>query len=276
MAELGQLNRLTATRRGKNGLFLDGGEFGEVLLPRRYLDDSMQVGERLEVFLYRDSEDRVVATTDTPRARIGECAYLKVVSVSKIGAFLDWGLPKDLFVPYSEQQKPMRKGYSYTVYLYVDAASQRIAASSKLERHLSADAGVFRSRQPVSLQIYGRSDLGFKAVVDGTHLGQLYDSETFRRLHYGERLDGFIKQIRPDGKIDLVLQLPSRETRDRLEAAIIEHLQQNDGISTLTDASPPDEIYRAFGVSKASYKKALGRLYRQRKLVIERHKITLA
>ena len=275
MAELGRYNLLRIARLTEIGAFLDAGELGEILLPRRFLDDSMQDGGEVEVFVYNDSEDRIVATRDRPKAQVGESAYLKVVSTGKFGAFLDWGLPKDLLVPFSEQHKPMQKGYSYTVYLFVDAATQRIAASSKLENHLATDGTGFRARQPVDCLVYGRSDLGFKAIVDGTHLGQFYDNETFRRLHHGERVGAYIKQVRKDGKIDLVLQLPSPRERDRLGEAIIDHLRQNQGVSTLTDRSPPDDIYQTFGVSKANYKKALGRLYKQREILIEKHRITL-
>ena len=275
MADLGRYNRLHIIRLAGAGAFLDGGDLGEILLPRRFVADSMQASDELEVFVYRDSEERAVATLERPKAQVGECAYLKVVGTSKFGAFLDWGLPKDLLVPFSEQQKPMQKGYSYTVYLYVDAETQRIAASSRLEKFLSLDGKGFKPHQPVECLIYGRSDLGFKAVVDGTHLGQFYASETFRPLHYGERVGAYIKQVRKDCKIDLVLQLPSKQARDRLGEAIIDHLRRNQGISTLTDSSPPDDIYRAFGVSKANYKKALGRLYKQRAIAIEKHRITL-
>ncbi len=275
MAELGRFNRLPVVRRAKVGLFLDAGALGEVLLPRRYVDPAWQVGDSIEVFLYHDSEDRVVATTETPKVQVGECAYLKVVTTGPVGAFLDWGLPKDLLAPFGEQQQKMQKGYSYTVFLYVDADTQRIVASSKLERHLHKTAPKFRPHQPVDLLIHGKSDLGFKAVVDGTHLGQLFASETFRPLHYGERLQGYVRRVRADGKIDLALQLPAHLERDQLTAAIVEHLRQNQGVSTLTDRSPPDDIYRAFGVSKANYKKALGQLYRQRTIRIEDDRITL-
>ena len=275
MAELGRFNRLRIVKRVDIGIFLDAGELGEILLPRRYVEDSMQPGAEIGVFVYRDSEDRVVATTQQPKVQVGECAYLKVVDTSKFGAFLDWGLTKDLLVPYAEQQKPMQKGYSYAVYVFIDPASQRIVASSRLEQHLSSDGHGFKPRQPVSCLVYGRSDLGYKAIIDNTHLGQFFDSESFRPLHYGESVQAYIKQVRKDGKIDLMLNLPSHLERDRLSAAIVEHLQRNHGVSTLTDKSPPDDIYRAFGVSKASYKKALGQLYRQRAILIEKNRITL-
>ena len=275
MAFLGHYNKLRIIKRADIGVFLDGDQYGDILLPRKYAPESMRIGDEVEVFLYNDSEDRVIATTLKPKAQVGECAYLKVISTSRFGAFLDWGLPKDLLVPHSEQQKPMQQGYSYTVYLFVDEETQRIAASTKLEQHLSIDVSGFKPQQEVDLLIYGQSDLGFKAVVNGTHLGQLFSGETFQPLHFGERLKGFIRQVRVDGKIDLMLQLPSELTRDNLSDTIIEHLRQNDGISTLTDKSPPDDIYRAFGVSKASYKKALGQLYKQRRITIEKHQITL-
>ena len=275
MAFLGRYNKLRIIKRADIGVFLDGDQFGDILLPRKYAPESMRSGDEVEVFLYNDSEDRIIATTLKPKAQVGECAYLKVVSGSKFGAFLDWGLPKDLLVPFSEQQKPMEKGYSYTVYLYVDEETERIAASTKLEQHLSVDVSAFKPRQEVDLLIYGKSDLGFKAVINGTHLGQLFEGETFQRLHFGEQLKGYIRQVRADGKIDLMLQLPSELTRDDLGNAIIDHLRQNDGVSNLTDKSPPDDIYQAFGVSKASYKKALGKLYKQRTIMIEKHQITL-
>ena len=275
MAFLGHYNKLRIIKRADIGAFLDGDQYGDILLPRKYAPESMRIGDEVEVFLYNDSEDRVIATTLKPKAQVGECAYLKVISTSRFGAFLDWGLPKDLLVPHSEQQKPMQQGYSYTVYLFVDEETQRIAASTKLEQHLSIDVSGFKPQQEVDLLIYGQSDLGFKAVVNGTHLGQLFSGETFQPLHFGEQLKGFIRQVRVDGKIDLMLQLPSELTRDNLSDTIIEHLRQNDGISTLTDKSPPDDIYRAFGVSKASYKKALGQLYKQRRITIEKHQITL-
>jgi hypothetical protein len=275
MADLGRYNTLSILRRTDFGVFLDGGDLGDILLPRKYVTDSMQVGEPLKVFLYTDSEDRLIATTLQPRAQVGECAYLKVVSTSHYGAFLDWGLPKDLLVPFSEQQQKLQEGYSYTVFLFVDTETQRIAASTRLEDWLALDASHFKPRQAVELLIYGKSDLGFKAVVDGTHLGQLYTNEVFRPLHYGERLNGYIKQLRPDGRIDLMLQLPSHIERDQLSETIVEHLQQNDGVTQLTDKSPPDDIYQVFGVSKSNYKKALGKLYKQQRINIEKHQITL-
>ena len=275
MVKLGQYNQLRVIKKVDFGFYLDGNKYGDILLPRKYAHKDTAVGDSIEVFLYLDSEDRIVATTLKPKALVGECAYLKVVEVNRIGAFLDWGLPKDLLVPFNQQQKPMEKGYSYTVYVYVDELSERIAASSRLEDHLIDEPVQLKPKQPVDLMIYGKSDLGFKAVVDGRYLGQLFKNEVFRSLHYGEKLQGFIKKVRTDGKIDLTLQLATHKTRDSLAESILRHLNENDGVSTLTDKSPADNIYNAFGVSKTAYKKALGLLYKNRQIEIDKHQITL-
>ncbi len=276
MIAIGQFNPLDVIRKVDFGLYLDGGAYGDILLPKKYVDKNTAVGDRLEVFIYLDSEDRLVATTLKPKAVVGECAYLKVVAVNRIGAFLDWGLPKDLLVPFNQQQKPMQKGYSYTVYLYVDEHSERIAGSSRLEDFLTDEPSRLKPNQPVELMIYANSDLGFKAVVDGRYLGQLYRNEVFRALHYGEKLPGFIKRIRTDGKIDLSLQPAAHLARNSLAETILADIKANQGVSTLTDKSPPEDIYQAYGVSKATYKKALGLLYKNRQIVIEKHQVTLA
>jgi predicted RNA-binding protein (virulence factor B family) len=275
MIKLGQFNQLPVIKKVDFGLFLDGGKFGDILLPRKYADKNTAIGDTIEVFVYLDSEDRIVATTLKPNAVVGECAYLKVVEINRIGAFMDWGLPKDLLVPYNQQQKPMETGYSYTVYLYIDELTERITGSTRLEDFLDESPDQLMPNQAVELMIYGKSDLGFKAVIDGRYLGQLYHNEVFRPLHYGEKLPGFIKKVRQDGKVDLSLQLAPHLDRSSLADSIMEYLQNNNGISQLTDKSPPDDIYATFGVSKASYKKALGQLYKNRKILIEKSKITL-
>ncbi len=275
MIDIGQYNQLDVIKKVDFGLYLDGGAYGDILLPKRYVDKNTALGDRLEVFIYLDSEDRLVATTLKPKAVVGECAYLKVVDVNRIGAFLDWGLPKDLLVPYNQQQKPMQKGYSYMVYLFVDEHSERIAGSSRLEDFLTEEPDQLKPNQPVDLMIYGNSDLGFKAVVDGRYLGQLYRNEVFRALHYGEKLPGFIKRVRSDGKIDIALQPAAHLARNSLAETILAHMKDNNGISTLTDRSPPEDIYKAYGVSKATFKKALGLLYKNRQIIIEKHQLTL-
>jgi len=272
---LGQYNSLRVIKKVEFGIYLDGGKYGDILLPRQYTDGNTAIGDSIEVFIYLDSEDRIVATTLKPKAVVGECAYLKVIQVNRIGAFMDWGLPKDLLVPFNQQQKPMQKGYSYAVYLYVDESTERIAASSRLEDFIGDAPDRLRPGQAVDLMIYAKSDLGFKAVIDGRYLGQLFDNEVFRPLHYGEKLPGFIKRVRTDGKIDLILQQATSGARTSLADSILRHLNENNGVSTLTDKSPPDSIYSAYGVSKAAYKKALGALYKNRQIRIEKHQITL-
>jgi len=275
MVNLGQYNLLRVIKKVEFGIYLDGGRYGDILLPRQYTDDDMAIGGSIEVFIYLDSEDRIVATTLTPKAVVGECAYLKVVHVNRIGALMDWGLPKDLLVPFNQQQKPMLKGYSYAVYLYVDETTERIAASNRLEDFIGDAPDQLRPDQAVDLMIYAKSDLGFKAVIDGRYLGQLFENEVFRPLHYGEKLPGFIKRVRTDGKIDLILQQASSLTRSSLAESILKYLSDNNGVSTLTDKSPPDHIYSTYGASKAAYKKALGTLYKSRQIKIEKHQITL-
>jgi len=275
IVKLGQYNTLAVIKKVDFGYYLDGNKYGDILLPRKYAEKNTAVGDLIEVFIYLDSEDRIVATTLKSKALVGECAYLKVVEVNRIGAFMDWGLPKDLLVPSNQQQKPMLKGYSYTVYLYVDELTERIAASSRLEEFLTDRPDQLSAGQAVDLMIYGKSDLGFKAVIDGRYLGQLYQNEVFRPLHYGENLQGYIKKIRTDGKIDLNLQKAAHLARNSLAELILQHLDENNGVSTLTDKSPPNDIYQAFGVSKSTYKKALGLLYKNRQIIIEKQQITL-
>jgi predicted RNA-binding protein (virulence factor B family) len=275
MVKLGQYNLLRVIKKVDFGFYLDGDENGDILLPRKYAHKNTAIGDSIEVFIYLDSEDRIVATTLKPKALVGECVYLKVVEVNRIGAFMDWGLPKDLLVPFNQQQKPMEKGYSYTVYVYVDDLTERIAASSRLEDFLTDDPGQLKPDQAVDLMIYGKSDLGFKAVINGRYIGQLFQNEVFRALHYGEKLKGFIKKVRTDGKIDLKLQQAAHLARNNLAESILQHLKENNGVSSLTDKSPPDDIYNTFGVSKSTYKKALGLLYKNRQIKIEKHQITL-
>ncbi len=275
MVKLGQYNRLTVIKQVDFGVFLDGGEDGNILLPKRYLPNRCELGDELDVFIYLDSEDEIIATTETPYVQVGECAHLKVTDVNDAGAFLDWGLSKDLLVPYKEQHKPMEVGKSYVVCVYIDKYSDRIVASSRLSRHLQEESRFYKAQQPVKLLICGRSDMGYKAIVNHTHLALLYKDDAFKPLKYGQKLDGYIKTIRSDHKIDVSLQLPPIQQRAQLTEQIIAHLEANNGLSTLTDKSAPDAIYHQYNVSKGAYKKALGSLYKAKRIVIERDKISL-
>ncbi len=275
MAELGKLNTLTVLKKLDFGVYLDGGDGEEILLPRRYVPEGCSVGDELEVFVYLDSEDLLIATTETAKAEVGECAYLSVVEVNRIGAFLDWGLPKDLLVPFGEQQKPMQVGQSYVVYLYIDPASERIAASTKLDKFLSDTSPYYKEQQAVELLICGRTDLGYRAVVDGGTIGLLFKSDVLKPITIGQKMKGYIKYIRADKKLDLCLQLVNREALDDLSKKIVTFIKAEGGQTTLTERSAPEEIAKQFGVSKSSYKKALGKLYKKRLIVIEKTHISL-
>ena len=272
---IGTINTLEVIKHVDFGVYLDGNEAGEILLPKRYVPHQLAVGDDIDVFIYTDSDDRLIATTEKPLAMVGECAWLKVKDVNRVGAFLDWGLPKDLLVPYGEQHIPMEVGQSYAVCVLLDNESNRIAASSRLYQFIEEQSDDFVPRQAVDLLIIQQTDLGFKAIINHTHFGLLFHSDVFQTLKPGQKIKGYIKEIRDDGKINLSLQLPAQEIREELSEAILDFLKQQGGTMTLTDKSPPEAIYEQFKVSKSSYKKALGLLYRQRIIRIEKHQISL-
>jgi hypothetical protein len=274
MIELGKISHLRVIKTVPHGVYLDGDNLGEILLPTRYVPNGCEVEDMVKVFIYRDSSDLLIATTETPKAIVGEVAHLKVSQINKIGAFLDWGLMKDLLVPFSEQSKPMEEGKYYVAYVYVDN-SDRIVASTKLSNFLSEESFYFKPKQAVNMLICGRSDMGYKAVVNGTHLGLIFKDEVIRPLRLGQELKGYIKNIRDDKRIDLCLQFNGQQARDELSAIILTDLKASGGTSTVTDKSDPKEIYARFKVSKSNYKRALGALYKQKLITIEKHKITL-
>lgn len=276
MLKIGKHNLLRVVKQTSFGVYLDGGKYGEILLPKRYVPADCQVDSWVKVFVYLDSEDRLIATTATPKVKVGECACLNVVAVSHFGAFLDWGLPKDLLVPRREQAQLMQEGRSYVVYVYVDEKTETIVASSRLELFLNEFGAGFEPRQAVDLLIYERTDMGFKAVINGTHLGLLYANEIFQPLRIGQQVTGYIKAIRADRKIDLMLQLPSAVAHDDLTEKILAHLQACGGVSEFTDKSSPEAIYQTFQVSKAHFKRAIGLLYKQQRIIIGKDVIRLA
>ena len=275
MAQVGRFNKLEVVKEVDFGVYLDGGELGTILLPQRYMPEDCELGDWIDVFLYFDSEDLLIATTESPRVEVGRCEMLKVIDINNAGAFMDWGLPKDLLVPYSEQLKPMEVGYSYVVYVFHDQDSDRIAASTRLQDYLAEESVWVKPRQVVSLLIAGRTDLGYKAVINDQYLGLIFRDDAFRPLKVGERLPGFIKNIRPDGKIDLVISQGTLQGDHDLGEQIIESLRASGGVSTLTDKSQPEEIYRTFKVSKKKYKQALGSLYRSKRILLSAEKIQL-
>ena len=275
MAELGKYNTLTVLRKLDFGFYLDGGETGDILLPLRYAPSNCKPGDKVDVFIYFDSEDRVIATTEKPFAKVGEFAFLRVVSVNPVGAFVDWGLPKDLLVPFREQKQTMEEGKSYVVFLYIDTESNRIAASAKLAQFLNHEPVNYLPGDEVDIMIIGISELGYKAAIFNRHEGILYKNEVFRPLAKGQKMKAYIRKVRPDGKIDLRIQKEGYESVDQYAEILLELLRQNNGILDISDHTPAAEISELLGMSKKLYKKAAGALYKQKRILIEEDRIRL-
>jgi predicted RNA-binding protein (virulence factor B family) len=269
MADIGKFNTLRIVKFTDFGAYLDGGELGEILLPRRYVRGDLRAGDRVEVFLYLDSEDRLVATTEKPLALVGEFAYLKVNAVNNIGAFLDWGLSKDLLVPFREQRPPMAEGRSYFVFLYLDGASRRIVASARLNKFIDPAPPAYAEGQEVDLLIVKRTELGFSAIINNSHWGVLYENEIFQDLHIGQRVKGYVKKVREDQKIDLRLQQSGYRKVTDLTETILNALRDNGGFLEITDHSAPEKIHALFGTSKKAFKMAVGALYKKRLIALE-------
>lgn len=274
--ELGRMNRLRVVKFVDFGLYLDGGQSGEILLPSRYVPRNVRVGDELDVFLYLDSEERLIATTECPKAMVGDFAYLQVAWVNNYGAFLDWGLMKDLFVPFREQKVKMQKGQSYIVYLHVDEESYRIMASAKVDRFLSKETPPYEEGDEVNILVWQKTDLGYKVIVDNGYAGLIYDSEVFTDLKTGDRLKAYIKTIRPDRKLDLTLNKQGRAAICDFADTLLTFLQDHGGHAQVCDKTPAKEIYSLFGVSKKVFKKALGDLYKRRLIVFTDNGVELA
>ncbi len=275
MAKIGVLNNLRVVKEVDFGVYLDGGEHEEILLPRKYVPGNCKVDDNIEVFIYLDSEDRFIATTETPYAMVGDFALLKVVAVEHVGAFLDWGLLKDLLVPFGEQSPTMEKGKSYIVRVFVDKKTNRIAATTRLDRYLDNEPGNFHAGQEVGLLICNQTDIGYKAIINGTHWGVLYSNEVFQPLKNGLRTKGYIKKVREDNKIDLSLHKPGYERVDDITDTILNVLKEQGGFISVTDKSSPETIHKLFGVSKKTYKKAIGAIYKKKLITIENDGIRL-
>lgn len=275
MAEIGKYNVLEVVRETDNGFYLDGENLGEILMPRKFITDEIRSENKAEVFVYTDSEDRLVATTETPYARVGEFAFLMVKSVSKFGAFLDWGLPKDLLVPFSEQKVNMVQGKEYLVYVYVDNKTNRMAASAKIDKFLDNTPPDYELGEEVDLIIAAETDLGYKAIINNLHWGILYKNQIYHSLSPGERLKGFINKIREDEKIDLLPEKPGYEKIDSISKKILDILKENRGFMAVTDKTSPEVISSLFGTSKKNFKKAIGSLFKNQLINIEPHGIRL-
>lgn len=294
MIQLGNYNTLRILRHTEPGIYLEGDEqTGDILLPQRYVTPGMHDGDDIEVFIYLDQEERIVATTEHPLAKVGEFAYLEVAWTNQYGAFLRWGLMKDLFCPFREQKQRMQRGKSYIVYIKEDEASHRLMATAKVEKYLTPlnppEEGTSAERKPSDQDtcestqggqerlvhgtacdclIWQKTDLGFKAIVDNRYQGQLYDNQIFQPLHTGNRLTAYIDHIRQDGKIDLTLQPTGRRQTLDFAEVLLRYLYENEGRCNLGDNSPAELISDRFQVSKKTFKRAIGDLYRRRLITI--------
>lgn len=273
--ELGKFNQLEVVKEVDFGMYLDGGEEGEILLPTRYVPEGCEVGDMLNVFLYLDIDERMIATTLTPLVQVGQFACLEVAWVNEFGAFLNWGLMKDLFVPFREQKMKMLIGNKYVVHAHLDEESYRIVASAKVERYLSKEIAEYAPGEEVEILIWQKTDLGFKAIIDNKYAGLLYDNEIFRDLHTGMQLKAYVKQVREDGKIDLILDKPGFEKIDDFSKTLLDYIKEQGGRISLTDKSPADDIYDVFGVSKKTFKKGVGDLYKKRLILLQENGIAL-
>ena len=264
---IGEYNKLLINRFVDFGAYLIDDEDNEVLLPKRYLTGFEELDDEIEVFVYNDSENRPVATTEQPVATVGQFCLMRVKAVNAIGAFLDWGLTaKDLLVPFREQRVRMQAGRSYIVYIYLDPSSQRIVASAKLDKFLSNDLPDYYHRQKVDVLIVQQQEIGYRVIIDGKFWGMIYNNELYQPVNIGEHHMGFIKQVRDDGKIDVTLAKIEKMRIEDVADDIFHYLQENGGIMTLNDKSSPEDILRTFNCSKKDFKKALGLLYKQHKV----------
>jgi len=274
LVELGKFNRLEVVKDVDFGYYLDGGDLGEILLPHNSTEQLHAAGDIVDAFLYKDSDDRLIATTVTPLAQVGEITSLKVVALTPVGAFLDWGLEKDLLVPFSEQAIPMLEGNKYLVLIYIDV-SGRIVASSKLDKRLDREPSHYEEQQKVNLVICDHTDIGYKAAINSLHWGVLYRNEVFKELRIGQKMSGYINRVREDGKIDLLLEKPGYTKNDELGNKIIIFLKQNNGVSHVSDKSSPEIITRLFGVSKKKFKQSIGALYKSGQIILSKEGIRL-
>ena len=274
--KLGKYNQLEVVKTVDFGVYLNGGDDGEILLPSRYVPEGCKPGDVLNVFIYLDNEERLIATTLQPYVQVGEFACLEVAWVNEYGAFLDWGLMKDLFVPFREQKMKMQKGHRYVVHAHVDEDSYRIMASAKVERYLSKEFPEYQPGEEVEVMVWQKTDLGYKVIVDNKFGGLVYQKEIFKPLEPGMHMQAFVRQVREDGKIDLTLQKDGLQKVDDFAEVLLQYIKDNDGHTSLNDKSPAEEIYETFGVSKKTFKKAVGDLYKKRLIVLVEGGIRLA
>ncbi len=269
MTETGKVNTLRVVKILDFGAYLDGGEQGEILLPIKQVPEGTKPDDELDVFIYNDSEDRIIANTELPYAMVGDFAFLKVVAAERVGAFLDWGLMKDLLVPFKEQNKKMEEGRWYVVRVYLDEETDRIAASARLDKFLDLRPPEYKSGEAVNIMIHSKTDMGYKVIINDAHWGMLYNNEIFKPVKVGDRMPAFIKKIREDYKIDVYLNKTGFGQIDKISQDILSIMKENGNFIPVTDKSKPEVIYSIFGISKKSFKKAIGGLYKKRLINIE-------
>lgn len=278
MALLGRYNSLQIVKHVEFGLYLDGGADGEILLPGRYIpkDAETEVDDWLNVFIYLDSEDQLIATTEKPKVLVGEFASLKVKDINGAGIFLDWGLSKDLLMPYSEESRQLKIGDYCVVHAYLDKRTRRITATSRLDRYLDLSPADYQVGQPVQLLVAGETPMGFKAIINNRHWGLIHKNEVFKFLRSGMYVDGYIKEVRHDGKIALSLQPVGKALADDLQERIMAQVEAQGGVLAVSDKSAPEVISQMFNVSKGNFKKAIGGLFKQGRIVIHDDRIEKA
>ena len=274
--KIGDFNRLKvkelARREGYGpifGVYLEGGREGDILMPQKYVPEGVKTGDEIDCFVYLDQEERLVATTEKPLAKVGDFAWLKCSWVNEYGAFLDWGITKNLFCPFREQKKRMEVGNSYIVHIHVDEESYRLMASAKVEHYLSHDTPSYKTNDEVDLLIWQKTDLGFKVIVDNKFGGLVYQDQIFQYIHSGDRLKGYVAQVRADGKLDITLQPTGRRETEDFAQTLLQWLKDNGGECPLGDKSDAEDIKRMFQVSKKTFKRAVGALYKQHLIVLE-------
>ena len=274
MAELGKYNRLKINRFVDFGAYVDGGELGEILVPLKYIPEDLVEDDEIDVFVHLDGEERYVATTEDVKAEVGECALMEITAVSEHGAFADWGLVKNLFIPFREQKFKLVVGDKAIIYVYIDEITNRLAGTTKIEHYVKFDSSSFREKERVKVLVYRKTPSGYLAVIENKCLGMIYSNEIFSAIHIGDKLTAYIKKIREDHKIDLTLQEEGHakvvDFSDTLHQYLTEHKELN-----LTDKSSPDEIKNQFGVSKKVFKKAVGKLYKEKMISLGDGKIIL-
>ena len=265
---LGKYNQLEVVKEVDFGVYLNGGDDGEILLPSRYVPEGCKPGDMLNVFIYLDNEERLIATTLQPKVQVDEFACLEVAWVNEFGAFLDWGLMKDLFVPFREQKMKMQKGHRYVVHAHVDEDSYRIMASAKVEKFLSKEMPPYQPGEEVEVMAWQKTDLGFKVIVDNLYGGLVYQKEIYKPLEPGMKMTAYVRQVREDGKIDLTLQKDGLQKVGDFAEVLLQFIKDQGGHTHLNDKSAAEDIYEAFGVSKKTFKKAVGDLYKKRLILL--------